>query len=157
MSVSSVLNFYYEGKENQYGLGIDMYRLNTTHLKEDKVYLIFSEGHVEAHRVIDYLRYVTFSNALHKMQFETKNFRGLEFQAVSLPKEYTEACQNIAKQYKLRCSHISQAALSVGFGVVIPSSEKILVIRGPFSEKEQRKEVQNLKYIGAALDRLGVD
>ena len=154
--MSSMINFYYDCKD-KYGLGIDMYRLDTKKLSDENLYLIFPRGHEETFYVIDYLRHITFSNGPSKLKTESKVMNGIEIFAASVPKEYRETCEKIAKNYNLSCHYMSVAALDSNSGVVIPKSDKILVIRGQYSHSEHQKEVERLKYIGRVLDKLGVD
>ena len=157
MNSTSMLNFYFEGKTCWFDSKKDMYWLDASRLSDEKIYLIFQESLAENFCVIDYLRYITFSQAPELVQIQTKTFKEIPFCAVSIPKEYKETCEKIAKFYSLNCKHISQAAFCGENGIVIPSSEKILVIRGSYSETEHQKEVKYLKYLGKKLDASQLD
>ncbi|GAB4191243.1 MAG: hypothetical protein Tsb0015_12980 [Simkaniaceae bacterium] len=134
-----------------------MYRLSLKELQDDKNCLIFfPHQSPETFYIVDFLRYITFSKSAANLHVEKEVFKEVPVILVSFPKEYGETCERVAKLFHLKVSHISQCGFYES-GIIIPNSEKILVVRGSYSEKEHEDLQQRLKVAGRIFDNLGID
>lgn len=158
--MQSVLNFYM----GDWDTNIDgpMYYLNTSYLSKKRVYFIFPKGHDANLLVIEALKNITFSQHPHLIQAETKVYMDMRFFSFSIPREYASVCRTMAAHYNLEASHKSQTAFNLTpgiqhYGVTIPKSENIIVIRGPYSPEMLLKEKIALEELGRTLDALDLD
>lgn len=105
-----------------------LYRLDSSCLEKDKVYLIFFEAGLENILLLRKLASLP-SDVIDSLDLEEIDVKGIKIFTCSMPNEFGPTCCEMANQLDLEVRKISQAAFNKDHGVVIPASDKILVIR----------------------------
>ncbi len=130
MQPQSLLAFNKAEVDTALAPGYQVFRLDTTRLASDRLYLIFHEMYQENTLVRDALKEVCATKGDELIE-ESRSFKGQQYTAVSFPKKYRDSCIQIAAKLHLSLTQISQGAVQplLHSVTIIPSHPDILVIR----------------------------
>lgn len=145
LSEESILKFTLE-ETDRYGNRI--YRLDTSKLKKDKIYIINSQAYRATLKVIEWLRDVTFRDHKNLYTIEEKLIgNNIKFYAFSTDKKYTDICKKTAEIFNFIFGNDSQTTTRNGERYFIPRSEQILTIHAKTSFEDKSFTSQESEFV----------